>query len=43
MKRVKDEIMRVTKLKETKEEKIKYLQQIKADYWLPDEITYPDG
>jgi hypothetical protein len=42
-KRVKDEIMRVTKLKETKEEKIKYLQQIKADYWLPDEITYPDG
>jgi len=41
-KRVKDEIMRATKHKETKEEKIKYLQQIKADCWFPDEITYPE-
>jgi len=35
--------MRVTKHKETKEEKIEYLEQIKADYWFPGEITYPDG
>ena len=42
-KRVKDEIMRDTKHKETKEEKIKYLQQIKADYWFPDKITYPNS
>jgi len=41
-KRVKDEIMRVTKLKETKEAKIKYLKQINADYWIPDVITYPE-
>jgi hypothetical protein len=39
---VKDEIMRATKHKESKEEKIKYLQQIKVDYWFPDKITYPE-
>lgn len=41
-KRVKDEIMRATKRKETKEEKIKYLEEKGLSFWLPDEITYPN-
>jgi hypothetical protein len=36
------EVMRKVKLLAIREEKIKYLQQIKADYWLPDEISYPE-
>jgi hypothetical protein len=39
-KRIEKEVMRTIKLAR-KEDKIKYLQQIKADYWFPDEITYP--
>ena len=42
-KRVKDEIMRATKHKKTKEEKIKYLEEKGINFWLPDEITYPNG
>lgn len=41
-KRAKDEIMSTLKHKKTKEAKIKYLKQINADYWIPDEITYPE-
>ncbi|MBE0515901.1 MAG: cobalamin B12-binding domain-containing protein [Methanophagales archaeon] len=40
-KRVEKEVIRAAKLIKTKEEKIRYLQQIQADYWFPDEITYP--
>ena len=42
-KRVEKEVMKRVKHMATKEEKIKYLQQIKVDYWFPDEITYPDS
>jgi len=41
-KRVEKEVMKRVKHMATKEEKINYLQQIKADYWFPDEITYPE-
>jgi len=41
-KRVKDEIMRAAKRKETKEEKIKYLEEKGLSFWLPGEITYPN-
>lgn len=34
------EMISGVKLLPTQEEKIKYLQQIGADYWFPDEITY---
>jgi hypothetical protein len=34
------EVIRGVRLLPTQEEKIKYLQQIGADYWFPDEITY---
>ncbi len=37
-----EEVRRAVKLLATTEEKIWYLQQMKADYWLPDEITYPE-
>lgn len=42
-KRVKNEIMRATKHKETKEEKIKYLKEKEISFWFPDAITYPSG
>gem|GEM_PF-6183768 len=35
--------MKAVKFLATKEDKIRYLQQINADYWFPDEITYPEG
>jgi len=35
------EVISGVKLLPTQEEKIKYLRQIGADYWFPDEITYP--
>jgi len=42
-KKVEKEVMKAVKFLATKEDKIRYLQQINADYWFPDEITYPEG
>jgi len=42
-KKVENEVMKAVKFLATKDEKIRYLQQIKTDYWFPGEITYPEG
>jgi len=34
--------MKGIKHKETKKEKIKYLEEKGLSFWLPDEITYPN-
>ena len=42
-KKVDKDAMRTVKFLTTKEEKIRYLQQINANYWFPDEITHSKG